>query len=57
MQIYMLFKRERNKSSTNANIKSSSFPGVSVVKKPPSWSLGWEDPPEKEMAAHSSIII
>ena len=20
------------------------------------WSLGWEDPPEKEMATHSSIL-
>ena len=21
------------------------------------WSLSWEDPPEKEMATHSSIIV
>ena len=38
------------------------FPGDSAVKNPPdqqeSWvpSLGWEDPQEKEMATHSSIL-
>ena len=38
------------------------FPGVSVVKNPPAkqeiWvrSLGPEDPPEKEIATHSSIL-
>ena len=37
------------------------FPGGSVVKNPPAkqetwiWSLGREDPLEKEMATHSSI--
>ena len=39
------------------------FLGGSVVKNPPAmqkaWvrSLGWEDPLEKEMAAHSSILV
>ena len=39
-----------------------TFPGGSVVKNPPAmqekwiWSLGWEDPLEKEMATHSSIL-
>ena len=38
------------------------FPGGSVVKNPPAmqetWvqSLGWEDPLEKEMTTHSSIL-
>ena len=39
------------------------FPGGSVVKKThlpmqeiQVWSLGWEDPLEKEMAIHSSIL-
>ena len=41
------------------------FPGGSAVKTPPAkqetgetrvWSLGWEDPREKEMATHSSIL-
>ena len=38
------------------------FPGSSVVKNPPAkqemqvWSLGWEDPLEKEMATHPRII-
>ena len=43
----------------------NGFPDSSVVKNPPaiqetqeSWVrfLGWEDPLEKEMAAHSSIL-
>ena len=38
-----------------------SLPGGSVVKNLSSkemwiWSLGWEDPLEKEMATHSSIL-
>ena len=38
------------------------FPGGSVVKNLPAnagdlvWSLGWEDPLEKEKATHSSIL-
>ena len=38
------------------------FPGGSAVKNSPAkqetqvLSLGWEDPPEKEMATHSSIL-
>ena len=38
------------------------FPGGTVVKNPPAKqemgvrSLGWEDPLEKEMATHSSIL-
>ncbi len=38
------------------------FPGDSVVKNPPAmqgmrvWSLGQEDPLEKEMATYSSIL-
>ena len=38
------------------------LPGGAVVKNPPAnqemWvrSLGWEDPMEKEMATHSSIL-
>ena len=38
------------------------IPGGLVVKNPPAmqetwvWSLGWEDPPEKEMVTHSSIL-
>ena len=41
---------------------SASFPGGLVGKNPPAkqetqvWSLGQEDPPEKEMATHSSIL-
>ena len=39
---------------------NSGFPGDSVVKIPPGTrvqSLGWEDPLEKEMATHSSILV
>ena len=43
-------------------LKHVTFPGGSVVKNHPvmheSWvqPLGWEDPLEKEMATHSSIL-
>ena len=43
-------------------ISQTILPGNSVVKNPPAkqetWirSLGWEDPLEKEMATHSSIL-
>ena len=43
--------------------KSKGFPGGSVIKNP--WALqktqiqspGWEDPLQKEMATHSSILV
>ena len=41
---------------------NAGFPGGSAVKNPPAMqemlvpSLGWEDPLEKEMATHSSIL-
>ena len=40
----------------------ASFGASLVVKNPPAiwetwvWSLGWEDPLEKEKATHSSIL-
>ena len=46
-------------------ILKHGFPGGSVVKNPPAMQetqevqvrfLGWEDPLEKEMATHSSIL-
>ena len=45
-----------------SNSSSRGFSGGSVVKNPPAvqetqvQSLGWEDPLEKEMATHSSIL-
>ena len=41
---------------------NKGFPGGSVVKNQPAmqemqvWSLGWEDPLEKEMATHFSTL-
>ena len=48
--------------STFINIFKKGFPGDSVVKNPLTMqergiqSLGWEDPLEKEMATHSSVL-
>ena len=45
------------------NVFKKGFPGGSVVKSPPAVQemqlpfLGWEGPLEKEMAAHSSILV
>ena len=52
-------------SSPEINKHSVGFAGGSVVKNLPTvqeseetwvWSQGWEDPPEEEMATHSSIL-
>ena len=49
-------------SQFQVHTKLVGFPGCSVVKNPPAnagdafQSLGWEDPLEKEMATHSSIL-
>ena len=50
-------------AGTNVSVyKQVGFPGGSVVKNLPANqkmlvpSLGWEDPLEKEMATHSSIL-
>ena len=46
----------------NGMHKDMGFPGSSVLSDPPgkqeTWvqSLGWEDPPEKGMATHSSTL-
>ena len=48
--------------SVDCNFKTRGFPGGSVVKNLPAmqkmkvWSLGWEDPLEKEMATQSCIL-
>ena len=45
-----------------SRVARMGFPGGSAVKNPPAmqdtqvWSLGWEDPLEKEMATYSSIL-
>ena len=50
------------KPETTIKSWERGFPGGSVVKNPPTkqetqvQSLGWEDPLEKEMASHSSIL-
>ena len=47
---------------TGSSLSNGSFPGGSVVKNLPAgqemwvWSLGQEDPLEKEMATRSSIL-
>ena len=45
-----------------ATANLQDFPVAQTVKNPPAvqetrvWSLGWEDPLEKGMAVHSSIL-
>ena len=47
---------------TNPGFNKVVFPGCSMIMNPPAkqemwvWSLGWEDPLEKEMATHCSIL-
>ena len=58
-------KKKKKKSDTVKSEELESilgFPGGSAVKNPPVmqemwvWSLGWEDPLEKEMATLSNIL-
>ena len=55
-------KCKNNNNNDNTYVQRLSFPGGSVVKNLPAvqetWvrSLGWEDPLEKGMATHSSIL-
>ena len=57
-------KGKKNKSigNLNSSVEKQGFPGGTAVKNLPSvlemqvQSLGWEDPLEKKMATHSSIL-
>ena len=57
-----LGSREYQHEQNRLGLDSWGFPGGSAVKNPPTvqemqvQSLGWEDPLEKEMATHSSIL-
>ena len=63
---YFQFSWTQAVSTVSALLLSRAAPSASLVaqtvKNPPAvqetgvWSLGWEDPLEKEMAAHSSIL-
>ena len=54
-------KKADHKDESEA--KWRSFPGAQTAKNPPAmqetrvWSLGWEDPLEKEMSIYSSILV
>ena len=54
--------RKLKKKTTKAPLNFPGFPGVSAVKALPAvqetqvWSLGREDPLEKETATHSSVL-
>ena len=49
--------------NNNSEFNNKGFPGGSAVKNPPAMQeaqirfLGWEDPLEKQMATHSSILV
>ena len=49
--------------NNNTELNSKGFPGGSAVKNLPAMQetqvqfLGWEDPLEKELATHSSILV
>ena len=40
-----------------ASLVAQTVTSLSVMQKTWFWSLGWEDPLEKEMANHSSILV
>ena len=50
------FKREGTYTSLLASLVAQSVKNLPVVQETRVQSLGWEDPLEKEMAIHSSIL-
>ena len=48
--------------NNNSEFNNKGFPGGSAVKNPPAMQeaqirfLGWEDPLEKQMATHSTVL-
>ena len=59
---FFFFFGQKYPNYLGENLGPWGFLGSSVVKNPPAvkntwvWSLGWEDPLEKEMETHSSIL-
>ena len=43
-------------TDTNVSLVAQTVKHLSAMKETQVWSLGWEDPLEKEMATHSSIL-
>ena len=43
-------------ASMQASLVAQMVKHLSAMQETRVWSLGWEDPLEKEMAAHSSIL-
>ena len=42
---------------TRTSLETQSVKNLSVMQKTQIQSLGWEDPLDKEMATHSSILV
>ena len=42
--------------STGASLVAQMVKNLLAMQETCVWSLGWENPPEKEMATHSSIL-
>ena len=61
--IPFILKQFNLSKNNNTELNSKGFPGGSAVKNLPAMQetqvqfLGWEDPLEKELATHSSILV
>ena len=48
---------QRNQVDCRASLVAQMIKSLPAMQETPVWSLGQEDPLEKEMAAHSSVLI
>ena len=53
---YQRGKGERDKGGVWASLVAQMVKNLPAIRETQVWSLGWEDPPEKGMATHSSIL-
>ena len=48
---------QRNQVYCRASLVAQMVESLPAMQETPVWSLGQEDPLEKEMAAHSSVLV
>ena len=52
----LLAKKKQKNKKTNPSLVAQRIKRLPAMRETRVWSLGWEDPLEKEMATHSSIL-
>ena len=56
MHTYLLFPFDVSQASKMVSLVAHMVKSLPAMRETRVWSLGWEDPLEKEIATHSSIL-